>query len=221
MPPPVGLSTTTLHSHLARVTGDNRFTATALHAHLAGIAGDASFTMDALQSHLERLVGNDAFADVAFRLEDGEPSVPAHRLLLCSGTSGYFSALLAGGFSEAHATGKLELTLPGESWSRATLLQVLRFLYTGTEPPCVHDDAQDADALMRILQAADVLTIEPLRRLCESKLAQAVDEEQVLEVLLLADDKRTRGSFHETFFLSMFKELSFFFYLLFLFEIVG
>ena len=41
---------------------------------------------------------------------------------------------------------------------------------------------------MRLLVAADALELEPLRALCEAKLAQAVDADQVLEVLLLAEE---------------------------------
>ena len=143
-----------------------------------------------LHPHLASLVGSESFADVKFiNLPDGGPPVFAHRLLLCSGASGYFSALLAGGFAEAQHSGMLELTLPGDGWTRATLLQVLCFLYTGAEPSCVLDEVPDAGALMQILDVADALTIEPLRRSCESKLAQAVDLEQVVQVLLLADAK--------------------------------
>jgi hypothetical protein len=154
----------------------------------------SNFITTHLSPHLASLVGSERFADVSFRLPDGS-SVPAHRALLSSGASGYMAALLSGGFREGQllphggaADGApLALTLPGEGWTRDTLLLVLRFLYTGEVPAALQEHATDSDALMALLMAADAIELEPLRALCEAKLAQAVDETQALEVLILAD----------------------------------
>ena len=154
----------------------------------------SNFITKHLSPHLASLVGSERFADVSFRLPDGS-SVPAHRALLGSGASAYMAALLSGGFREGQlrqhggaADGApLALTLPGEGWTRDTLLLVLRFLYTGEVPAALQEHATDSDALMALLVAADAIELEPLRALCESKLAQAVDEAQALEVLILAD----------------------------------
>ncbi|KAL1519006.1 hypothetical protein AB1Y20_003275 [Prymnesium parvum] len=143
------------------------------------------FVPTQLQPYLASLVGSEAHADLAIRLADGA-TVPAHRLLLCSGSSGYLSALLQGSFSEARETASLVLTLPGDGWSRETVLHVLRFLYAGELPAGF---AEQPALVTRLLEAADALHIESLRAQCEAVLALAVDAEQVVEVLLLADSK--------------------------------
>jgi len=153
------------------------------------------FTTSHIAPHLAALVGSERFADVRFVLPDGS-AVFAHRLLLCSGGSGYFSALLQGSFSESAARvdgGPLVLTLPGEGWTQAILLQCLRFLYTGDMPVALRADANDSAAVMELLAAADAIELEPLRKLCEAKLASAIDDEQVVEVLILADGMNCRA----------------------------
>ena len=162
----------------------------------ASLPPPPSFATTELRPYVASLVGSERFADVSFALPGGD-AVPAHRVLLCSGGSAYLSALLEGGFREGSARGAdggpLVLTLPGDGWTKPTLLHVLRFLYTGEVPPAVREDADDSAALMEILIAADAIEIEPLRALCETKLAQAVDETQALEALLLADGMSLRN----------------------------
>ncbi|KAL3918772.1 MAG: hypothetical protein SGPRY_005884 [Prymnesium sp.] len=143
-----------------------------------------SFAESHVLPHLASLVGSEELADVYFKLPDAS-RVPAHRLLLLSGGSAYLSALLSGSFREARESGVLELELPGTGWSRRTLLHLLRFLYTGDLPPEFDDD--DPSLIIALLHAANALQIDSLRGFCEAKLAGAVDEDQVIEVLLLAD----------------------------------
>ena len=53
-----------------------------------------------LEPHIASLIGSWRLADVCFDVGDGGDHVPAHRLLLCCGESGYLTALLEGGFRE-------------------------------------------------------------------------------------------------------------------------
>ena len=107
-----------------------------------------------LHARMDALVGSEQFADVRFQLADGS-EVPAHRLALCCGASAYLDALLQGGFREGQASGSLTLTLPGPAWARSTLLDVLRFLYTGAVPDALQPSSHDSGALIELLVAAD------------------------------------------------------------------
>jgi hypothetical protein len=99
-----------------------------------------------IYAHLSGLVGSSRYADVMVELGDGGPAVPAHRVLLCSGCSAYFLAVLdtAAPFREAQSArdGVVTLTLP-IPLTRPTLLVVLRWLYTGCSPavPLAREDA--------------------------------------------------------------------------------
>ena len=83
--------------------------------------------------HLSSLVGSPRFADVLIELADGSPPVPAHRLVLCSGASRYFSAALEGGFREATEAAhgeQVRMRLPVQI-TQATLMRLLRWMYVG------------------------------------------------------------------------------------------
>ena len=162
------------------------------------IAPPPQLTPTVLAPHLASLVGSPRFADVKFEVDNGDPPVPAHRLLLASGASSYFVALLDGSFHEAREGARaaeratagdeldaaLTLRLPF-AISRAALLAVLRYLYTGDDVALA---AANASELEELLRAADGLGIEGLRRLCEQQLeAASADWDQVLDVLVTAD----------------------------------
>ena len=162
------------------------------------IAPPPQLTPTVLAPHLASLVGSPRFADVKFEVDNGDPPVPAHRLLLASGASSYFVALLDGSFHEAReaarageratAGDELDAALPLRlpfAISRAALLAVLRYLYTGDDVALA---AANASELEELLRAADGLGIEGLRRLCEQQLeAASADWDQVLDVLVTAD----------------------------------
>ena len=156
-----------------------------------------------LVPHLESLVGSARLSDVLIELEDGEAPVPAHRVLLCSGASRYFSAALEGSFREgvaAAAGGQVTLRLPAPI-PRPTLLAMLRWMYTGASPlpdpgersnddggaPPAASEPQPADEVISLLVAADVLEMDGLRELCEGCLASSIDKEQAVQMLLLAE----------------------------------
>ena len=162
------------------------------------IAPPPQLTPTVLAPHLASLVGSPRFADVKFEVDNGDPPVPAHRLLLASGASSYFVALLDGSFHEAReaarageratAGDELDAALPLRlpfAISRVALLEVLRYLYTGDDVALA---AANASELEELLRAADGLGIEGLRRLCEQQLeAASADWDQVLDVLVTAD----------------------------------
>ena len=172
------------------------------------IAPPPALAPTVLAPHFASLVGSPRFADVKFELDDGGPPLPAHRLLLASGAASYFVALLDGSFQEAREGARaaeratagdeldaaLTLRLPF-AISRAALLAVLRYLYTGDSLPAnlrrstrVPAAAANASELEELLRAADGLGIEGLRRLCEQQLeAASADWDQVLDVLVTAD----------------------------------
>ena len=72
-------------------------------------------------------MGSPRFADVKFELDDGDPPVPAHRLLLASGASSYFVALLDGSFHEARegARAAERATAGGELDAMAPLAEAM------------------------------------------------------------------------------------------------
>ena len=150
-------------------------------------------------AELAELVGSESHADVRIALADGQPPVPAHRQLLCSGDSQYFSSMLQGTFREANAGEDLVLRLPLDV-SRSTLVALLRFLYTGdaqltlSAKPAAEDgsvseagasvtsdcgaaeDGEEASrgerSVVEILIAADALGMDHLRRCCECHLVR-------------------------------------------------
>lgn len=97
------------------------------------------FATAPLASHLASLIASERFADVSICLADGGPPIAAHRMLLCSQTSDYFQAALAGpwGVREATDVGthdpRITLTMP-DSVGREAVLVFLRWCYTGQSP---------------------------------------------------------------------------------------
>ena len=178
--------------------------------------GDA--TGHPLISHLGALMCTARFADVLISVSDGGAPVPAHKLILAMGASDYFLMALGGahGFLEAEraASGEqVSLTMP-ENIKRVTLLVVLRWMYTGAPPAAaldaelleragvvsppsdgassgVDDDSPDSCATVRVvsaLVAADALGIDGLRATCEQWLSERVADENVCEILAIAEE---------------------------------
>ena len=143
-----------------------------------------------LEPHVASLVGSDRFSDIEIELDDGGPPVPAHRLLLASGASRYFSAMLGGGFREGGDAGtgeRLRIKLPRPDIGREVLLDVLRWLYVGSSP--FHGaPSGDGGRAVALLQAADALDADGLRSLCTVEIARCTDlSAQVLDLLVIAE----------------------------------
>ncbi|KAL6591047.1 hypothetical protein ACP70R_050100 [Stipagrostis hirtigluma subsp. patula] len=148
-----------------------------------------------MSEHLVQFLESKQGADVTFHVEDRE--FPAHKLLLAM-RSPVFRAGFFGSMKEAATRAVRILDMKADAFDAA-----LRFIYTDAPPPdfgrlldCCgagaaaaadHDKAALTEKVRALLAAADRFGLERMRLMCEKALCEAMDAENAVAGLRLAD----------------------------------
>ncbi|KAL6623695.1 hypothetical protein ACP70R_033574 [Stipagrostis hirtigluma subsp. patula] len=148
-----------------------------------------------MSEHLLQFLESKQGADVTFHVEDRE--FPAHKLLLAM-RSPVFRAGFFGSMKEAATRAVRILDMKADAFDA-----VLRFVYTDATPPDVgrlldccgagsaaaadHDKAALTEKVHALLAAADRFGLERMRLMCEKALCDAMDAENAVAALRLAD----------------------------------
>jgi hypothetical protein len=128
-----------------------------------------------LAADLRALVGSREHADVTFLVE-GEP-VHAHRLLLSR--SGFFRAMLGGGYAEGGAGGEGD-PIPIGDVSRDVFLSLLEYLYTD-------DVSVPLESAMELFRAADLFCVSRLQAICEQRMLESMGPDNAAALFFAAD----------------------------------
>jgi len=118
------------------------------------------------------LVGDKNFADVTFQV--GSELIPAHKNILVT-RSEYFRAMFLNGMKENQQD---VIQLP--NMDAQTFTSVLEFLYTGNV-------TVDEKSIVSLVNAAAIFRIDDLKELCISQFNAVVSEENVINLLLMAE----------------------------------
>jgi speckle-type POZ protein len=128
---------------------------------------------DTFSEALSQYFNSDVFSDFTIVCSD-KVELPAHRNILSARTA-VFNAMLKTDMME-NTTKKLILN----DIDSATMLEILRYIYTGK--------VQNLDKVaFQILVAADKYDLKKLKTLCVSELCNQLTKDNVFEFLVLAD----------------------------------
>jgi len=129
--------------------------------------------MEELSRDFERLLQQEASSDVICEV-DGE-EVPAHKIILSTRLS-YFQKLFNAGMSETTTNRVIIKDVDATSFKA-----VLKFLYSGRLPEDLKTSAKN------YLHVAEKYDIRELKEACADALAEIVDKDNAVEVLIMAD----------------------------------
>jgi len=121
---------------------------------------------------LKSLLGDSQFTDVQFKI--GDTLIPAHRNILVA-RSDYFRAMFKGGMRE-----KNEKIIAIPDIDPTTFRDVLEFLYSGKISLTLTN-------IVPMITAAEKFQILELKELCYTSFDQVVNEENIIQILLVAD----------------------------------
>ncbi|KAL6591054.1 hypothetical protein ACP70R_050107 [Stipagrostis hirtigluma subsp. patula] len=181
--------TVTFALELCKDNGSSSGTTDATAAEPTG-GGGVAVPPPNMSEHLVQFLESKQGADVTFHVEDRE--FPAHKLLLAM-RSPVFRAGFFGSMKEAATRAVRILDMKADAFDA-----VLRFLYTDATPPDVdclldgsaaaaEDKAKLAANVRDLLAAADRFGLERMRLMCEKALCDAMDAENAVAALRLAD----------------------------------
>lgn len=127
-------------------------------------------------SQLEQLFNNFKFYDIILKTTD-EPSlyIHAHKIILCS-SSGYFRALLCGGFKENELINEILI----QNISHSILKQIINYIYTGKLDINVSN-------VSNLLPAAQILQIDDIVNACCIFLDHNLDSSNCIGIEEFAD----------------------------------
>lgn len=124
-----------------------------------------------LISELSSMIGNDKYSDVTIIIEDRP--IPAHKFILSR--SKYFEAMFSGEMIESSSR---EVRITNISYK--AFYEVLKYLYT---------DQIDTstDYALEILEAADLLCLDRLKKICEHSILASIDIENAATIYQASD----------------------------------
>lgn len=132
-----------------------------------------------LSSDYGKLLESKEEADITF-LVSGE-AFPAHKMVLIA-RSPVFKAMLCGSMIENGAS-----TITVKEIEPEVFKALLHFIYTDTFPLDNFDPSKATELTRQLLSAADRYGMEKLKVMCEGKLCMTIDVENIIIMLLLAD----------------------------------